>query len=50
MVVHHVEMDQVGAARNHVANFVAESREVRGKDAGSNSVHGGKRLLGESGL
>ena len=33
MVVHHVEVDQVGAGGDHGAHLLAQPREVRGKDA-----------------
>ena len=44
MVVHHVEVDEVGAGREHVPDLVAEPREVgredRRRDAIIARIHG----------
>ncbi len=32
MAVHHVDMDDVGAGRDNGADFLAEFREIGGKD------------------
>ncbi|CAM2149145.1 hypothetical protein PT2222_210013 [Paraburkholderia tropica] len=47
MVVHHVEVDPVGAGGDDVADFFAKTREVGGQNTGGNSElrHGGKRKL-----
>jgi hypothetical protein len=37
MVVHHVEVDPVGAGGDDVAHLVAEPREIGGEDARSNA-------------
>ena len=37
MVVHHVEVDPVGAAGDDIAHLVAESREIGGKNARSDA-------------
>ncbi len=39
MIVHHVEVNDVGARGNHRLDFFAELGEIRGQDAGSNSIH-----------
>ena len=38
VVVHHIEMDQVGAAFDHRPHLLAQAREVRGKNAGSDAI------------
>jgi hypothetical protein len=45
MVVHHVEVDQVGAGARHRLHFVAEAREVGRKDAGSYAKRHQRRSL-----
>src|SRR5690606_8726366 len=36
VVVHHVEMHEVGAGRDHRVHLLAQPREIRGQDRGSN--------------
>ncbi len=40
MVVHHVEVKEIGAGIDHRAHLVAETREVGGQQRRSNSVFG----------
>ncbi len=40
VVVHHVEVEQVGAGGGHRAHFVAEAREIRGQEGGRNQEIG----------
>ena len=43
VVVHHVEVNPVGAGGDDVANLLAEAGEVGGQQAGGDAVHGGLR-------
>ena len=46
MVVHHVEVDPVGAGRDHVGELLAQAREVGGQDGRGDAVgglHAGRR-------
>ena len=40
MVVHHVEVQEIGARGDHRAHFVAEAREVRGQERRRDQVVG----------
>ena len=40
MIVHHIEMDHVGAGFDNVADFVAQFGKVGGKDTGCNTILG----------
>jgi ApaG protein len=52
MVVHHVEVDQVRARADNVANLVAEAGEIRGENARCDTVlrgsHGTRILRGKT--
>jgi hypothetical protein len=47
MVVHHVEVDDVGAGGDDIAHFLAKAGEIGGQDAGGDaeSGHGKGRAL-----
>jgi hypothetical protein len=40
MVVHHVEVHEVGPAGDHVLYLVTEAGEVGGQETGSDAEHG----------
>ncbi|MNN86455.1 hypothetical protein D3C81_2038790 [compost metagenome] len=40
MVVHHVEVDPVGAGLGHAADFLAQAGEVGGQDGGGDAEGG----------
>ena len=40
MIVHHIEMDDVGAGGHDIAHFFSQTREVGRKDAGCDAICG----------
>jgi hypothetical protein len=40
MVVHHVEVNDVGAGSENVIDFLAQLGEIGGEDARSDLIHG----------
>lgn len=40
MIVHHIEMDHVGASLDDVADFVAQLGKIGGKNTGCNAILG----------
>ena len=38
MVVHHIEVDEIGAGARHRLHFVAEAREVGRQNAGCDAI------------
>ena len=47
MIVHYVEMNDVGPGGDHVAHLFAKAGEIGGKDAGGNAISGhGSRDFG----
>ena len=45
MVVHHVEVDEVGAGGDHRAHLLAQAREVGGQERRRDAVVEGHRRL-----
>lgn len=39
MVIHHVEVHEIGSGRDHLLHFCTEPREVCGQDAGGDAEH-----------